>query len=84
MIAPGSASKEFKQQIANLGLPEIRFHDLKHLHLAMLVAAGTDIKTVSSRAGHHSVAFTLYVYVDSVEENERAAVYALSEQIFGS
>jgi integrase len=40
----------------------IRFHDLRHSHATHLVAAGVNVKIVSERLGHASVAFTLYVY----------------------
>jgi integrase len=33
-------------------LPRIRFHDLRHTHASLLVAAGVPIKVVSERLGH--------------------------------
>ena len=42
--------------------PRIRFHDLRHSHATHLLAAGVNVKIVSDRLGHASVAFTLDVY----------------------
>ena len=35
-----------------LGMPSIRFHDLRHTHATLLIAAGVPIKVVSERLGH--------------------------------
>ena len=44
------------------GVKRVRFHDLRHTHATLLLASGTNIKAVSARLGHSSVAFTLDVY----------------------
>jgi len=44
------------------GLPRIRFHDLRHTHASLLVAAGVPIKVVSERLGHAHPAFTMHTY----------------------
>ena len=40
----------------------IRFHDLRHTHASLLVAAGTPIKVVSERLGHAHPGFTMNTY----------------------
>jgi integrase len=44
------------------GLPRIRLHDLRHTHATHLLASGVNVKVLSERLGHASVAFTLDVY----------------------
>ncbi len=44
------------------GLPRIRFHDLRHTHATLLLLKGENVKVVSERLGHASVAFTLKTY----------------------
>lgn len=44
------------------GLPRVRFHDLRHTHAMLLLLKGENIKVVSERLGHTSVAFTLKAY----------------------
>ena len=47
---------------ARAGVKRLRFHDLRHTHATLLIAAGDNIRAVSARLGHSSVAFTLQVY----------------------
>jgi integrase len=61
-IHPESISQLFDRQVARLGLPRIRFHDLRHTHASLLVAAGTPIKVVSERLGHAHPGFTMATY----------------------
>ncbi len=55
--------------------PRIRFHDLRHTHASHLLAAGVNVKVVSERLGHASVAFTLdtYAHVMPGQQKEAAA-----------
>ena len=39
-IHPESITQLFDRQVARLGLPRIRFHDLRHTHASLLVGAG--------------------------------------------
>ncbi len=67
-------NRVFVPMIAKAGLADtITMHSLRHTHATQLLAAGVDVKTVSKRLGHSSVAFTLQTYVHVVEEIERGA-----------
>ena len=54
--------KHFKHIIASIGLPENRFHDLRHSFAVMSIQNGDNVKTVQENPGHHSSAFTMDVY----------------------
>ncbi|MDR2729135.1 MAG: site-specific integrase [Chitinispirillales bacterium] len=54
--------KNYKKIVADLGLEEARFHDLRHSYAVAALQAGDDIKTVQENLGHHTAAFTLDVY----------------------
>ena len=43
-----SVSQLFDRQLARTDIPRIRFHDPRHTHASLLVAAGTPIKAVSN------------------------------------
>jgi integrase len=43
-------------------MPAIRFHDLRHTHASLLIAAGVPIKVVSERLGHANPGFTMATY----------------------
>lgn len=45
-----------------MGLPDLRFHDMRHTFAVLSLQAGDDIKTVQENLGHHSAAFTMDTY----------------------
>jgi integrase len=61
-IHPESVTQLFDRNIVRAGVPRIRFHDLRHTHASLLVAAGTPIKVVSERLGHSHPGFTMATY----------------------
>jgi integrase len=44
------------------GVPQIRFHELRHTHATMLLQLGENPKVVSERLGHADVTITLNTY----------------------
>ena len=52
----------FKRIAAQIGLPELRFHDLRHSFAMLSLQNGDDVKTVQEAVGHATAAFTLDVY----------------------
>jgi len=43
-------------------VPDIRFHDLRHTHASLLIAAGVHPKAIQARLGHTSITTTLNRY----------------------
>ncbi|HET9873204.1 MAG TPA: site-specific integrase [Propionibacteriaceae bacterium] len=56
------------------GLRGLTFHGLRHSFVAILVAAGCNVREVSEWAGHTSVAFTLTRYGGLYDDGSDAAV----------
>lgn len=54
--------KHFKRIVKELGIPDVRFHDMRHTYAVISIQNGDDIKTVQSNVGHSTAAFTLDVY----------------------
>lgn len=48
--------------MAEIGTPNVRFHDLRHSYAVASLRSGDDIKTVQENLGHATAAFTLDVY----------------------
>ena len=61
-ISPRNLVRHFKSVIEAAGLPDIRFHDLRHTHASLLLQAGVNPKVVQERLGHSSVTLTLSTY----------------------
>lgn len=52
----------FKKIVEAIGLPSVRFHDMRHTYAVISLQNGDDIKTVQANVGHSTAAFTLDVY----------------------
>jgi integrase len=52
----------YKKFLTDNGLPNIRFHDLRHSAATLMIQNGLNIKAVQDTLGHHTAAFTLDVY----------------------
>ncbi len=63
--------KHFKSVAQRVGIPDARFHDLRHSFAVTSLQAGDDIKTVQENLGHATAAFTLDVYGHVSEKMRR-------------
>ena len=52
----------FKQLLHDVGLPRMRFHDLRHSAATLLLTMGVHVKVVQELLGHSSITVTLNVY----------------------
>lgn len=52
----------YKRIVASIGVPNARFHDLRHTYAATSLQNGDDIKTLQGNLGHATAAFTLDRY----------------------
>lgn len=68
-----SVSKDFYIVRDQLGLPKIRFHDLRHTHATLLLQLGENVKVISERLGHSSVNITLEVYAHAMPDMQKSA-----------
>ncbi len=55
-------SRRFKALLKRAGLPEVRFHDLRHTCATLLLSKNVNPKIVSEMLGHASIAITLDTY----------------------
>lgn len=78
-LMPNALRLHFKQVVKKAGLPDIRMYDLRHSFCTLSIAAGIDLKTVSSDMGHASVAFTLDTYGHVLESMRKGAAQAREE-----
>ena len=65
-------------------MASITFHGLRYSFVAILVAAGCNVREVSEWAGHNSVAFTLTRYSGPFENGSETAVDRLDLLLGGS
>ena len=83
---PGSAYRQLKVLLKQAGLPNIRFHDLRHTFATHALASGVDVKTLSGILGHTRAAFTLDTYTHTTGDMQRRASEVVGDfltDIFG-
>ena len=75
-VAPDSAYLAMKRILKKAGLPDIRFHDLRHTFATHALANGVDPKTLADILGHTNASFTLdtYAHVTSDMQKQAAVV----------
>ena len=84
--APDAAYRRMKLLLEQAGLPDIRFHDLRHTFATHALASGVDVKTLSGILGHTRAAFTLDTYTHTTGDMQRRAAESVGEfltDIFG-
>ncbi len=85
-VAPSSAYHRLKVILENAGLPDIRFHDLRHTFATHALTSGVDAKTLSGILGHTNASFTLDTYTHvttGMQENAAEIVGGFIDELFG-
>ncbi|MGH8774432.1 MAG: site-specific integrase [Jiangellaceae bacterium] len=72
-LRPEYVTRHFQALAKKIGLPAIRLHDLRHTNASLALAAGVDIKVVSERLGHSTIAVTADLYTHVVPSLGRDA-----------
>lgn len=72
-ISPDSVLHMLHRVLKRAGLPQVRFHDLRHTFATLALQNGVDVKTVSGMLGHYSAGFTLDTYAHVTTQAQRQA-----------
>ncbi len=62
MSAQNLHNRSWKALLKRAGLPDIRFHDLRHTCATLLLTKGVHPKIVQKMLGHSTVSITLDTY----------------------
>ncbi len=73
-FSPRNFYRDFKRELSAAGLPDIRFHDLRHTAVSLLIGMGVPPSVVQSIVGHASALLTLDVYTHTSTDLQRAAM----------
>ena len=73
--------RSFKALLRTSGLPEIRFHDLRHTAASLMLMYGVSPIIVAKRLGHSKISMTLDVYGHLIPEMQNKAAELIDELI---
>ena len=82
-LHPAAMTSAFDRAVRRSGLPRVRFHGLRHSWATISLQAGTNVKVVLERLGHHSPAFTLSVYAHVLPGMQSEAAETFAGLVFG-
>jgi integrase len=69
----------FKPLLMRAGLPQIRFHDLRHTCATLLLSRKVNSKILSEMLGHATIAITLDTYSHVLPTMQESAAKAMEE-----
>lgn len=82
-LAAHTVYMNFKRLAASIGIPETRFHDLRHTFAMLSLQNGDDVKTVQENLGHATASFTLDKYGHVSERMKRDSADRMEGYIKG-
>lgn len=78
-LHPDTATKYYRKFAKRNGLTNTKLHALRHTNATLMIANGTDIKTVSKRLGHANITTTGNIYTHAIQEADERAAEALND-----
>lgn len=80
-LNPNHIVDEFKKLLKRAGLPNIRFHDLRHSAASLLLSLGIHPKVVQELLGHTQISITMDVYSHLLPGMQKEAMTKLDEAL---
>ena len=78
---PSSVTRKLHRMQKRAGVPQIRFHDLRHSFATLSLEQGMDIKTVSHMLGHTDAGFTMNTYMHVTDNMQQTVANAMQSLI---
>ena len=72
-IHPDTITGWFSNFVSKNHLPKVTLHSLRHTNATLMIAEGTDIRTVSGRLGHAQTSTTLNIYTHALKSRDSVA-----------
>lgn len=73
-IEPRTYRNYYKKLCKQLGIPELKFHGLRHSFATRCIESKADYKTVSVLLGHSNISTTLNLYVHPNKEQKKKTI----------
>jgi integrase len=73
VYVPDALSRWFRGFVNAHDLPDVSVHSLRHTNASLMIASGTNIRTVSKRLGHAQTSTTANIYAHAISSADEAA-----------
>jgi integrase len=73
-ISPRNLVRDFKKLLMRAGLPDIRFHDLRHTSASLLADQGVPVRVAMEILGHSDIRTTQNIYTHVLDDAKREAL----------
>lgn len=83
-IEPDHLKRWFKPLLKKAGLPDIRFHDLRHTAASLLLAQGVGPRVIMETLGHSQISLTMNTYSHVMPSLQREAADKMDAILSGN
>ena len=73
LYRPDYITRSFKKVLAYHGLPDMRFHDIRHSTASILYDAGWELKDIQEWLGHSDIETTgnIYTHISKIRKEKK-------------
>lgn len=82
-INPNRISTRFSEFLKKNHLPHMRFHDLRHFNLTLLLANNVPIPTITAHSGHARTSTLLDFYGHAMKQNQQQISQVIGAELGG-
>ena len=83
-MEPRNLNRHFYGVRARAGVPTVRFHDLRHTCVTLLLDLGVPPHVVKAIVGHSDIEVTMTIYAHAVLDEQRKALHQLGDRLAGA
>jgi integrase len=80
-VQNGTVFRALRRYCAQLGIPSLSPHGLRHLHASLLIEQGVPIPAVGARLGHANASITLRIYAHALPGQDDQAADAIARAL---
>jgi integrase len=81
LLLPDTVSHCFGKLMRQLGIEDVRFHDLRHTHATMMLKLNINAKIIQARLGHSSYQVTMDIYAHLMSDSQIGAIEAFEDHL---
>lgn len=80
-IEPRTYRNYYKKTLKKLGIPELKFHGMRHSFATRCIESKNSVKTVSVILGHSNITTTMNVYVHPDNKEKKRCIERMLKDI---